>query len=78
MKTTSVQSISNTYTLQIPESDRSFFNSLVKKMGWTAKRTKSQAAIPIETLMAIKEARSGKDAGTVDTTSVDAFIKSME
>lgn len=78
MEATTIQSVSSTYTLQIPESDRSFFNSLVKKMGWTAKRTKSKSVIPTETLMALKEARSGKDAGGVDTSSLDAFIKSME
>ena len=30
---------SNIYTLQIPVADQSFFKSLVKKMGWTAKKT---------------------------------------
>ena len=31
-----------------------------------------------ETIEAIQEARSGKYAGTVDTSSMDAFIKSCE
>lgn len=31
-----------------------------------------------ETKAAIKEARSGKFAGTIDTSSMDAFIKSCE
>ena len=78
MEETSVQTTLNTYTLQIPKSDCSFFNSLVRKMGWTAKRTNTRTVIPVETLKALKEARSGKDAGVVDTSSVDAFIKSME
>ena len=78
MEDVSAQTILNTYTLQIPKSDCGFFHSLVKKMGWTAKRTKERTVIPAETFEALKEARSGKDAGVVDTSSVDAFIKSME
>ena len=78
MEETSVQTTLNTYTLQIPESDCSFFNSLVRKMGWTAKRTKARTVIPAETLNALKEVRSGNDAGVVDTSSLDAFIKSMD
>jgi predicted DNA-binding protein len=31
-----------------------------------------------ETIEAIEEARSGKFAGTIDTSSVDAFWKSLE
>ena len=77
MEAVTIQKGSSTYTLQIPESDRSFFNSLVKKMGWIAKRTKA-ASIPSKTLSAIEEARQGKDAGKVDTSSIDSFIKSME
>ena len=30
-----------------------------------------------ETIEAIEESRSGKYAGTVDTSSMDAFMKSM-
>lgn len=78
METMAVPSASSTYTLQIPEKDRSFFNSLVKKMGWTVKRNKTNRTTPAETISAIKEARSGKDAGLVDTSSLDAFIKSMK
>ena len=78
MEETSVQTTLNTYTLQIPKSDCSFFNSLVRKMGWTAKRTKARTVFPAETLNALKEVRSGNDAGVVDTSSLDAFIKSMD
>lgn len=67
---------SNTYTLQIPESDRTFFNALVKKMGWTVKRT-ATTSFPMETLAAIEEARSGIDAGGVDTSSLESFVLSM-
>ena len=73
-----IQSVSNTYTLQIPESDKSFFNSLVKKMGWTAKRANTRNNIPSETIEAVKEARLGIDAGKVDTHSLDSFINSMD
>ena len=34
----------DTYTLQIPQTDLTFFRSLVKKMGWTA--TKQKAVKP--------------------------------
>lgn len=78
MSAVTIQQESSTYTLQIPDSDRSFFNSLVKKMGWVAKKTKTTSSIPSETLAAIKEARSGKDAGKVETSSLEAFINSME
>jgi len=69
---------SNIYTLQIPVADRAFFMSLVKRMGWTAKRNKSASKIPQETLAAIEEARSGKDAGVINMDNLDSFIKSME
>lgn len=65
------------YTLQLPNADRSFFMKLVKNMGWIAKLQKEQN-IPSATLKAIEEARSGKDAGTIDTSSLEAFMKSME
>jgi predicted nucleic acid-binding Zn-ribbon protein len=52
--------------------------SLVKRMGWTAKKTKTISSIPPETLSAIEEARSGKDAGIVNMESLDSFIRSKE
>ena len=70
---------SNIYTLQIPVADQSFFKSQVKKMGWTAKKKPAPVSkIPSATLAAVKEARSGKDAGKVNTESLESFIKSME
>ena len=69
---------SSTYTLQIPIADRSFFLSLVKKMGWVAKRQKIVASVPDATILALKEARAGKDAGVVNTDNIEDFIKSME
>ena len=68
----------NIYTLQIPVADKQFFMSLVKRMGWTAKKTKTVSGIPSEILSAIEEARSGRDAGVVNMESLDSFIKSME
>lgn len=53
METMTVPSASSTYILQIPEKDRSFFNSLVKKMGWTVKRNKTNRTTPAETISAI-------------------------
>lgn len=78
MATTTEHNAMGIYTLLIPEADRSFFNSLVKKMGWISKRNSPAKTIPSETLAAIKEARSGKDAGAVDTSSLESFINSME
>ena len=76
MSTATVES--NIYTLQIPVADQSFFMSLVKKMGLTAKKNSAVSKIPSATLAAVKEARSGKDAGKVNTESLESFIKSME
>ena len=78
MATTMEHNAMGVYILQIPDADRSFFNSLVKKMGWISKRSTPAKAIPSETLAAIREARSGKDAGAVDTSSFESFMKSME
>ena len=66
------------YSLQIPNVDKSFFIALTKKMGWVAKRQKENCVIPTATVRAINEARSGKDAGKVDMTDMDSFLKSME
>lgn len=49
-------------------------NNLVEVLLWEAIERKPNP----ETMAAIEEARSGKYAGTVDTGSVDAFIKSIE
>ena len=68
----------NIYTLQIPVADKHIFMSLVKRMGWTAKKTKTVSDILSETLSAIEEALSGRDAGVVNMESLDSFIKSME
>lgn len=67
----------NIYTLQIPVADKSFFLSLVRKMGWTAKKS-ANVRIPSATLAALQEAKEGKDAGIVNMESLDSFIKSME
>lgn len=68
----------STYTLQVPMSDKSFFLALVKKMGWSAKKTKTDTKIPSATLAALREAKEGNDAGAVNTENLDSFIKSME
>lgn len=44
----------------------------------TVPKTTTKTVIPAETLMAIKEARSGKDAGVVDISSLDAFIACLD
>lgn len=77
MAAITLQQASSTYMLQIPDADRTFFKSLVKKMGWAAKRTKTVNKIPAKTLAALEEVKSGKDAGIVDTSSLEAFIQSM-
>lgn len=66
----------NTYTLQIPVADKDLFLSLVKKMGWSAKKLNTNS-IPAETLAALKEVRAGKDGGLVDNSSFESFVNSM-
>ena len=44
----------------------------------TAKKTKKVSQIPSETLSAIEEARSERDAGIVNMEKLGQFIKSME
>ena len=66
------------YSLQIPNVDKSFFIALAKKMGWVVTRQKTKHTIPPATVRALNEARAGKDAGKVDLTDMDSFLKSME
>ena len=49
-------------------------NNLVERLLDEALKRRPNA----DTLAAIEEARSGKYAGTVDTSSMEAFIKSIE
>lgn len=63
--------------LTIPVADMKFFKELVKKMGWTIEHNnKRNMANPV-TLAAIEEARTEEAAGTMDTSSYDAFVKSI-
>lgn len=63
--------------LTIPVADMKFFKELVKKMGWTIELdNKKNMGNPI-TLAAIEEARTEEAAGTMDTSSYDAFVKSI-
>ena len=64
---------SSTYMLQIPQVDKAFFDTLVKKMGWTA----SSVEVPMETLAALDEVRKGKTEH-VAVDSLENFIKSLE
>ena len=35
-----MEAVLNEYTIQVPTMDLAFFRSLIKKMGWTAKKTR--------------------------------------
>ena len=70
-------SMEGLYTLQVPDADRTFFLSLIKKMGWTAHKAKATATIPAATIEAIVEARSHKNGVKVQTDTLDNFIQSM-
>ena len=73
----------NSYTLQIPQADLSFFKAFVKKMGWKA--TKQKAPKPRlydpetgdylndETMKVIEDARKGK--GIVEVGNFDDYLK---
>ena len=65
------------YTLQVPDADRSFFLSFIKKMGWTAHKAKASATIPAATIEAVVEARTHKNGAKVETDTLDNFIQSM-
>ena len=61
----------------LPVADMKFFKELVKKMGWTIEKSKKQKVGNPVTLAAIEEARAEEAAGTMDTSSYDAFVKSI-
>lgn len=62
-----------TYYLNIPESDKSLFKSLVKNFGWTAKKQKNQTVCRLE--KAIKAAHEDKLFGT---DNIDVLMKSLK
>ena len=62
-----------TYYLNIPESDKSLFESLVKKFGWTAKKQKSQTVCRLD--KAIKAAHEDK---LFETDDIDVLMKSLK
>ena len=63
--------------LTIPVADMKFFKELVKKMGWTIELNDKRNMGNHITLAAIKEARTEEAAGTMDTSSYDAFVNSI-
>ena len=62
-----------TYYLNIPESDKSLFKSLVKKFGWTAKKQKNQTVCRLD--KAIKAAHEDK---LFETDNIDVLMKSLK
>ena len=65
--------VSSMYMLQIPKVDKVFFDTLVKKMGWSA----SSIDVPAQTMSALNDAHNGKTT-PVSTDNIESFIKSME
>ena len=62
-----------TYYLNIPESDKGLFKSLVKKFGWTAKEQKNQTVCSLD--KAIKAAHEDK---LFETDNIDVLMKSLK
>lgn len=62
-----------TYYLNIPESDKSLFKSLVRKFGWTAKKQKTQTVCRLD--KAIKAAHEDK---LFETDDIDVLMKSLK
>ena len=66
-----------TLNVTIPTSDLKFFKEIMKKMGWTVEKNKKQKTVNATTLAAIEEACTKEAAGTIDTSSYDAFVNSI-
>ena len=63
--------------VSLPVADMKFFKELVKKMGWRIEKDRKLKPGNPVTTAAIKEARTQEAAGTIDTSSYDAFVKSI-
>ena len=61
-----------TYTIDIPASDRTFLLSLVKRMGWTAKKKSEQRICRLDD--AIKAAHEDT---LFQTRDIDVLMKSL-
>ena len=62
-----------TYYLNIPESDKSLFKSLVRKFGWTAKKQKPKTVCRLD--KAIKAAHEDK---LFETHNIDVLMKNLK
>lgn len=73
----------NTFTIQVPTADQTFFKAFVKKMGWSIKRQKVQKVrlydpetgdyLNDKTMKVIEDARKGK--GMLTVGSMDDYLK---
>ena len=61
------------YTLNIPTSDAQFFMSLVKKMGWSAKK---QA--PAKTTRLAKAIKAAHEEELFETNDINELMKMLE
>lgn len=61
------------YTLSIPARDAHFFNSLIKRMGWKAKKQKAQKISRLDE--AIKAAHEEE---LFETADIDVLMKSLK
>ena len=66
-----------TLNVTIPTSDVKFFTEIMKKMGWIVEKNKKQKTVNAVTIAAIEEAYTKEAAGTIDTSTYDAFVNSI-
>lgn len=65
------------YRINIPSADVKFFKEFMSKMGWRIEPNKKRRKANAVTMAAIKEARTKDAVGIIDTSSYDAFVKSI-
>ena len=66
-----------TLNVTIPTSDVKFFKEIMKKMGWIVEKNRKHRTVNSVTSAAIEEAYTKEAAGTIDTSTYDAFVNSI-
>jgi hypothetical protein len=71
-------------TISLPQREADYLRKKAKSLGWSLSELAGEYILDgiyqtpnPDTLKAIEEARSGKYAGTVDTSSIEAMTKSI-
>lgn len=61
-----------TYTLNIPESDKNIFRSLVKRFGWKATKKKPQRITHLD-----RAIQAAQEDELFETDNIDTLMKSL-